>query len=208
MILGNPYSFSVFINTIKEWNIDNEFCNGILLFCVDGDFFPKRIVTATLKCEIQPLKEKLMNLVVDEILYNMPKDRAFANLYSITFPEDTDIDNDYRFDISPDSFTDDNCFIFAVSNGEKVRILAAELYYNIEESRHEVTNVDISEAYITIDELNEIIAKLDIYIDVKFCNELFARLCRAMFHGWGGESHPAFNLHTFRPYDFSWFSEK
>ena len=56
MILGNPYSFSVFINTIKEWNIDNEFCNGILLFCVDGDFFPKRIVTATLKCEIQPLK--------------------------------------------------------------------------------------------------------------------------------------------------------
>lgn len=108
MILGNPYSFSVFINTIKEWNIDNEFCNGILLFCVDGDFFPKRIVTATLKCEIQPLKEKQ--------------------------------------------------------------------YYNIEESRHEVTNVDISEAYITIDELNEIIAKLDIYIDVKFCNELFARL--------------------------------
>lgn len=163
MILGNPYSFSVFINTIKEWNIDNEFCNGILLFCVDGDFFPKRIVTATLKCEIQPLKEKLMNLVVDEILYNMPKDRAFANLYSITFPEDTDIDNDYRFDISPDSFTDDNCFIFAVSNGEKVRIVAAELYYNIEGSRHEVTNVDISEAYITIDELNEIIAKLDIY---------------------------------------------
>ncbi len=95
MILGNPYSFSVFINTIKKWNIDNEFCNGILLFCVDGDFFPKRIVTATLKCEIQPLKEKQ--------------------------------------------------------------------YYNIEESRHEVTNVDISEAYITIDELNEIIAKLDIY---------------------------------------------
>ena len=53
MILGNPYKFSVFISTIKEWNIDNEFCNGVLLFCIDGNIFPKKIVTATLKCEIQ-----------------------------------------------------------------------------------------------------------------------------------------------------------
>ena len=49
MILGNPYKFSVFISTIKEWNIDNEFCNGVLLFCIEGNIFPKKIVTATLK---------------------------------------------------------------------------------------------------------------------------------------------------------------
>ena len=60
MILGNPYKFSVFISTIKEWNIDNEFCNGVLLFCIEGNIFPKKIVTATLKYEIQLLKEKLL----------------------------------------------------------------------------------------------------------------------------------------------------
>ena len=163
MILGNPYCFSVFVNTIKEWNIGSEFCNGVLLFCVDGEFFPKRIVTATLKCEIQPLKEKLMNLINDEMLYNMQKDRAFAKIYNITFPEDTDIDNDYRFDISPASFIDENCFIFAIRNGENVRIMAAKLNYNKKESRHEISNVDISETFITIKEINKIIAKLDIY---------------------------------------------
>lgn len=163
MILGNPYSFSVFINTIEEWNIDDEFCNGVLLFCVDGYFFPKRITAASLRCEIQPLKEKLMNLVVDEALYNMQKDRAFAQIYEITFPENIDIDNDYRFDISPNSFTDENCFVFAVSNSRKVRIMAAELKYDREKSRHEILNADISEAFLTIDELNKIIAKLDIY---------------------------------------------
>ena len=50
MILGNPYKFSVFISTIKEWNIDNEFFNGVLLFFIDGNIFHKKIVTATLKC--------------------------------------------------------------------------------------------------------------------------------------------------------------
>ena len=94
MILGNPYKFSVFISTIKEWNIDNEFCNGVLLFCIDGNIFPKKIVTATLKCEIQLLKEKLRNLITNERLYNMQRDKAFAEIYNITFPEDISIDND------------------------------------------------------------------------------------------------------------------
>ena len=44
MILGNPYKFSVFISTIKEWNIDNEFCNGVLLFCIEGNIFPKKLL--------------------------------------------------------------------------------------------------------------------------------------------------------------------
>ena len=85
MILGNPYKFSVFISTIKEWNIDNEFCNGVLLFCIEGNIFPKKIVTATLKYEIQLLKEKLRNLITNERLYNMQRDKAFAEIYNITF---------------------------------------------------------------------------------------------------------------------------
>ena len=162
MILGNPYKFSVFISTIKEWNIDNEFCNGVLLFWIDGNIFPKKIVTATLKCEIQLLKEKLRNLITNERLYNMQRDKAFAEIYNITFPKDISIDNDYRFDITPESFADENCYVFAVSNGKEVRIMATKLNYIVEESRHELSNVDISETFIEIEDLNQIISQLEI----------------------------------------------
>lgn len=163
MILGNPYKFSVFISTIKEWNIDNEFCNGVLLFCIEGNIFPKKIVTVTLKYEIQLLKEKLRNLITNESLYNMQRDKAFAEIYNITFPEDISIDNDYRFDITPESFADENCYVFAVSNGKEVRIMATKLNYIVEESRHELSNVDISETFIEIEDLNQIISQLEIY---------------------------------------------
>ena len=163
MILGNPYKFSVFISTIKEWNIDNEFCNGVLLFCIEGNIFPKKIVTATLKYEIQLLKEKLRNLITNESLYNMQRDKAFAEIYNITFPEDISIDTDYCFDITPESFADENCYVFAVSNGKEVRIMATKLNYIVEESRHELSNVDISETFIEIEDLNQIISQLEIY---------------------------------------------
>ena len=163
MILGNPYKFSVFISTIKEWNIDNEFCNGVLLFCIEGNIFPKKIVTATLKYEIQLLKEKLRNLITNESLYNKQRDKAFAEIYNITFPEDISIDNDYRFDITPESFANENCYVFAVSNGKEVRIMATKLNYIVEESRHELSNVDISETFIEIEDLNQIISQLEIY---------------------------------------------
>ena len=163
MILGNPYKFSIFISTIKEWNIDNEFCNGVLLFCIEGNIFPKKIVTATLKYEIQLLKEKLRNLIINERLYNMQRDKAFAEIYNITFPEDISIDNDYRFDITPESFADENCYVFAVSNGKEVRIMATKLNYIVEESRHELSNIDISETFIEIEDLNQIISQLEIY---------------------------------------------
>lgn len=163
MILGNPYKFSVFISTIKEWNIDNEFCNGVLLFCIEGNIFPKKIVTSTLKYEIQLLKEKLRNLIINERLYNMQRDKAFAEIYNITFPEDISIDNDYRFDITPESFADENCYVFAVSNGKEVRIMATKLNYIVEESRHELSNIDISETFIEIEDLNQIISQLEIY---------------------------------------------
>lgn len=163
MILGNPYKFSVFTSTIKEWNIDNVFCNGVLIFCIDGNIFPKTIVTATLKCEIPLLKEKLRNLITNERLYNMQRDKAFAEIYNITFPEDISIDNDYRFDITPELFADENCYVFAVSNGKEVRIMAAKLNYIVEESRHELSNVDISETFIEIEDLNRIMSQLEIY---------------------------------------------
>lgn len=89
MLIGDPYKFAIFINTVKEWNIDDTFYSGVLLFSVDGGLFPKEIFNTTLIFEIQQLKENLMNIGADERLYHMPKDEAFAEIYNITFSEDT-----------------------------------------------------------------------------------------------------------------------
>ena len=163
MVLGDPYEFSIFIQTIEEWNINDSFCNGILFFGINGDIYPKEIVSATLKYEIPVLEENLLNITIDNELYYMQKEKAYKKIYNITFPEDIDIGNDYRYEISPTIFSDNDYYIFAVSNGERVRILASKLNYIIEESRHELENIDISEVFIDIEYLNKIISKLKIY---------------------------------------------
>lgn len=131
MIIGDPYEFAILSGVINEWNIDNTFCNGVLLFCVNGDIYPKEVVTATLRCEIEYLKQKLRSLTIDKRLYALPPQQAFAEIYGITFPEDTDSDNEDCFDITPASLSDHNCFVFTVCNGVNVRVLASELAYEI-----------------------------------------------------------------------------
>ncbi|NBK93527.1 hypothetical protein D5278_16345 [bacterium 1XD21-13] len=163
MILGDPYKFAIIVKTIKEWNIDDAFCNGVLLFCINGNIFPKEIFTATLKSEIRPLKEKLEALTVEKTLFHMEKEKAFKKIYNITFLEDWDKENDYRFDITPLIFADKGCYVFAVSNGRQVRILAAELSYIIEKSRHDLNKIQISEAILTHKELSGITSHLKIY---------------------------------------------
>lgn len=163
MILGNPDKFAILINAIKEWNEDETFYNGVLLFWVDGTLFPRELVTATLNCEIMPLKARLMNLTIDERLFRLPKGDAFKEIYNITFPEDFNINNNYCFDITPESFSDNHCYVFAVCNDEQVRIMAAELKYMIEDSRHDLKNISVSETFISNYELKEIVSKLDVY---------------------------------------------
>ena len=131
MIIGDPYKFAILSGVINEWNIDDKFCNGVLLFCVNGDIYPKEVVTATLESEIEYLRQKLRNLTTDKRLYILPPQQAFAEIYGITFPEDMDSDNGDCFDITPASLSDHNCFVFAVCNGVNVRVLASELAYEI-----------------------------------------------------------------------------
>ena len=161
MIIGDPYKFAILIGIINEWNIDDTFCNGVLLFCVNGDIYPKEVVTATLRCEIEYLKQKLRNLTTDKRLYILPPQQAFAEIYGITFPEDMDSDNGDCFDITPASLSDHNCFVFAVCDGVNIRILASELAYERENSRHRLENIIISETFLTVSELREIIAVLE-----------------------------------------------
>lgn len=162
MIIGNPYKFSIFTKIIKEWNDDDTFCNGVLIFCIDGGLFPEEVVTASLRGEIACIREKLEHLTIDNRLFHMSKNEAFVEIYNITYPEKWDRDNDYRFDISPMSLSDMHCYIFAVSDGEKVRVMGAKLDYIMAESRHKLMDIDIKEAVIAIEELNDIVVQLDV----------------------------------------------
>ena len=84
MIVGDPYKFAIVREEIKEWNIDNTFSNGVLLFFIDGAIFPKEIITVSLNCELRPLKDKLKQLCTNQELFDAPKEVAFRKLYDIT----------------------------------------------------------------------------------------------------------------------------
>jgi len=161
MIIGNPYKFAILSGGINEWNMDDTFCNGVLLFCVNGDIYPKEVVTATLRCEIKYLKQKLKKLMTDKRLYAMPSQQAFAEIYGITFPEDIDSDNEDCFDITPASLSDHNCFVFAVCDGVNVRVLASELAYEMENGRHKLQDNAVSETFVSVSEMKEIISGLE-----------------------------------------------
>jgi hypothetical protein len=163
MILGNPYKFAVLIDPIESWNTDDTFCNGLLFLCVNGNIYPKEIETATLRYEVELLKHNLSNLATNQRLYDLPPQQAFVEIYNFTFPKNVDVDNDYRFDISPTSLADNNYFLFAVcdSTNTSARILASTLDYELENSRHKLQGISVNEAIISVAELREIISGLD-----------------------------------------------
>jgi hypothetical protein len=162
-IIGNPYKFSIIVGDVKEWNIENApFFNGIMLFLINGELFPpKNILNVTLPCQINWLKKKLKNIPINKKVYNMEKEKAFIEIYDIRFPENIDIDEKYEYDISPTEFSDRNYYVFAVRNSNKIRILASKLKNIKKYSRHDLNKIDIIETFITNDELNEIIIKLE-----------------------------------------------
>lgn len=167
MLIGNPYQFAVIVEIVKEWNQYDisPFYNGVLLICIDGKILPKRIGTATLGVDIPHFERTLSNIATHDDLFYMDKEKAFVEVYKTTFPNWKDIelgvDEDYRYYVSPQSLSDSDCIMFAVGNGEQVRIMAAQLKYIREESTHDLNNMDISETFITNDELKKMISELD-----------------------------------------------
>ena len=77
MILGNPDKFAVLTEIIEEWNIDDTFWNGLLLFWVNCELYPKETITTTLRCEVLILKEQLIRLATSKYLYGLPALQAF-----------------------------------------------------------------------------------------------------------------------------------
>lgn len=160
MLIGNPDTFAIWFDSVPMWNDTATFDNGLLVLWVNGDYYPKEIATATLRREIPLLAQKLAHLPVEAALYHLPAKEAFRQMYERTFPDDWTVDNDYRFDVTPDALADNGCFIFAVSNGEAVRILADVLSYQAEEGQHDLYASQPSETVLPLAEIDDILATL------------------------------------------------
>ena len=158
MVLGDPYEFAIFLKKIDSWNPNGDtFCNGILLFSIEGNIFPTEIMTVPLLSEILLLKTRLESLVDDEQLFFSKKEDALKKIYDITFPNDINLDNNYCYDITPNSFEEKNYFIFVIKNGHHVRILATEMRYIAEESRHDMNAADIKEVFVSSEKIDKIL---------------------------------------------------
>lgn len=163
MIIGDPYKFAIIIQEIREWNSNEIFKNGVLLFCVDGAIYPKEILNATLSSEINELPEKLSRIEEDKHLFFMEKEKAYETAYDRMHKEEIVLVHEYHYDISPLSFIDDHDYVYAARNGDQIRILISKLGYNRKLSRPDFENAQINETVITVEELQEMVAELEAF---------------------------------------------
>lgn len=162
MIIGNPDVFSIIIDIVDEWNIDKSFNNGLLFMAINGVLIPNKILSATLNTEVFSLIKKLENPVENTDIFSMEKNDAFICIYRQLF-SDGYSDVNYGYDITPWEFSDNGYFVFMVSNGKYIRILSAGLQYIMEESVYNLEGIDVKDAYISNEELKNIIEKLRIF---------------------------------------------
>jgi len=165
MIIGDPFKFSIITQVVEDWNDENNtFGNGVLMFSIDGRLFPDWIHNMTLKHNLPMLVEQLRDIPVDVQIYNMSKEEAYCIIYNLRFPDwdaDEGVSEDYRFDVSPTEMQDCSCYVFAVSDGTSVRFLADCPEYIAEESRHDLSKLNVSEAVLTIEELEKVKSELE-----------------------------------------------
>ncbi|MBR3919598.1 MAG: hypothetical protein IKJ59_12835 [Clostridia bacterium] len=165
MIIGDPYVFSVIFDRVKQWNSTQSDNNGFFALSVYGELFPKCIINAVVDTSLLEVWKSLNNIPVDDELFSMCKEKALNRLCDLVYPSDWGIDNDYRYELAPTALTDKNCYVFVVSNNDKIRIIAAELDYDIEESTLITEGADIQEVFIDKNELNQISDEIKSAID-------------------------------------------
>lgn len=165
MIIGDPYVFSVIFDRVKLWNSAQGDNNGFFALSISGKLFPKCIINAVVDTSLHEVLNSLNNIPVDDELFSMDKEKALTKLCDLVYPSDWDIDNDYRYELAPTALTDEGCYVFAVSNNDKIRIIASELDYDIEESTLITEGADIQEVIIDKNELNQISDEIKSAID-------------------------------------------
>ena len=81
-------------------------------------------------------------------------------MYNLVYPKNDDY-NDYRYELATADLTDNNNLIFAVCGKEKVKIFAAKLEYDIEESCHIFNESALREVILDKSEVNQIIREIE-----------------------------------------------
>lgn len=167
MIFGNPDRFAVLFELVEAWNDSDAFLNGLLYFCIGGELFPDEMLSSTLSYEIPVLQDQLVHIAVDQQVFALPKKLAFCHMYRAAFPEDWETtDNDYRYQLTPDSFGDADCHVFAVSNGEYVRVLGGGLKRDAG-GEDDFENIHVSEGLVAVPEWDRMVSKLkDAYLQL------------------------------------------
>lgn len=161
MIVGNPDKFAIMIDVVEEWNIDDSFNNGIMIFWINSIMFPQELESVTLNSDFTKFYHSIQNIIKNDTIFDMETSDAFKTLYRLVYPESYDEDNYYRFQISPQEFNDHNNLVFAVSNGKDIRILASSLVYDFEESTCILENIDIIETVISDEYLKNMIYDIE-----------------------------------------------
>lgn len=127
MIIGDPCRFAFLIERVPQW--ESGYFNGLMFLIVNDSIYPKEVRTTTLCCELSELLDAqsvLRNPVIDTALFRMETAECFRRITEAVYPEDYEIDNDYRYLIPFHEINDSGFSIFAVSDGENVRILVGE----------------------------------------------------------------------------------
>lgn len=151
MIIGDPYKFAIIIELVPNWS-NNTFLNGVVLFSINGKILFGDIRTSTLGCDvfefIDNIKRVENNLPVNTDIYRMEKSSAFIQMFNIAYPSDYDIPNDFTYLISTTQLGDDEYFMFAVADHNKIRILGGSLdTYSMK--CNEIIEVFISKRYLS-----------------------------------------------------------
>ena len=163
MIIGDPDLFAICIEVVEEWNYDKSFNNGLLFFYINGVSFPEKMIFATLNTEVHELIKNIENIKEDINVFQMEKEEAFIYIYKLTFPADYSLDNDYSYSMTPFVLWDNSYYVFVVSDGQNIRILASKLQYIKEESVHNLKGLEILEIYISAEKMQDMLEKLKVF---------------------------------------------
>ena len=100
MIIGSEYKLCFIIDRVPEWE-DEAYKNGIMFVSLGTHIYPDTLRTTTLNMDLcYAVKDDspFMKPVIDPVLYELEKDQLFKTIYEITYPEDIEKDNDYKYE--------------------------------------------------------------------------------------------------------------
>lgn len=168
MIIGDPYKFAIIFDRVAAWNSSLSDNNGYFSFCIDGKMFPDIALNAILSVSIKEVKNSLVDIPVNEEIFDMDSKDAIPILYDLVYPvyddeksDEENKDNDFRYLISIEESVDDKYYAFAVEKDEKIRILGAKGNYDFDKKSLSFDNSEIIEIILEKEDLKKITMQLE-----------------------------------------------